>query len=73
METERVFAEGKEIVLVGTAHISGKSVELVEQTIEQEKPDVVGVELDEQRFHQLRHQEEWKELDIVKIISTRQT
>ena len=73
METERVFAEGKEIVLVGTAHISGKSVELVEQTIEQEKPDVVGVELDEQRFHQLRHQEEWKELDIGKIVSTGQT
>jgi pheromone shutdown-related protein TraB len=73
METERIFAEGKEIVLVGTAHISGKSIELVEQTIEQEKPDVVGVELDEQRFHQLKHQEEWKELDIGKIVSTGQT
>ena len=73
METERIFVQGKEIVLVGTAHISGKSVELVEQTIEKEKPDVVGVELDEQRFHQLKHQEEWKELDIGKIVSTGQT
>src|SRR3989338_11299945 len=73
METERIFVEGKEIVLVGTAHISGKSIELVEKTIEEEKPDVVGVELDEQRFHQLRHQEEGKELDIGKIVCTGQT
>ncbi len=73
METERIFVEGKEIVLVGTAHISGKSVELVEKTIQDEKPDIVGVELDEQRFHQLKHQEEWKELDIGKIVSTGQT
>ena len=73
METERVFVGDKEIILVGTAHISEKSIELVDKTIADEKPDVVGVELDEQRFHQLRHQEEWKELDISKIVSTGQT
>src|SRR3989344_2155680 len=73
METERVFVGDKEIILVGTAHISEKSIELVDKTIADEKPDVVGVELDEQRFHQLKHHEEWKELDIGKSVSTGQT
>ena len=35
---ERIFLEGKEIVLVGTAHVSNESVKLVEKTILEEKP-----------------------------------
>jgi len=33
---ERIKLEDREIILVGTAHISHKSIELVEQTIDSE-------------------------------------
>ncbi|WP_292729367.1 TraB/GumN family protein [Methanoculleus sp.] len=39
-----------EIRLVGTAHVSQKSVEEVRSTIEEFQPDIVGVELDRGRF-----------------------
>ena len=68
MEIERIFFEGKEIVLVGTAHISQKSVELVKQTIESENPNVVGIELDPQRLEVLINEKKWKEMDISQVI-----
>mgnify|MGYP000616265953 CR=1 FL=1 len=40
--------------LVGTAHVSSKSVQEVEDAIREERPDVVAVELDEGRYRQLR-------------------
>ncbi|MFY9508512.1 MAG: TraB/GumN family protein [Candidatus Methanoculleus thermohydrogenotrophicum] len=39
-----------EICLVGTAHVSQKSVEDVRAAIEEFQPDIVGVELDQGRF-----------------------
>jgi pheromone shutdown-related protein TraB len=42
------------IRLVGTAHVSEHSVREVEAAIEEECPDVVAVELDEQRFRQMQ-------------------
>jgi len=65
---ERLKAEEKEIILVGTAHISRQSVDLVKKTIEKEKPDVIGVELDRQRFHQLLSGKKWRELDLASVI-----
>ena len=38
------------IILVGTAHISQKSVDEVRETIERYKPDVVAVELCKRRY-----------------------
>ena len=43
-----------EVHVVGTAHVSQESVERVEGTIEERKPDVVAVELDEGRFRQMK-------------------
>jgi pheromone shutdown-related protein TraB len=62
------MVEGKQIVLVGTAHISKQSIELVEKTIEKEKPDVIAVELDRQRFEQLAREKQWQEMDLAKIM-----
>ena len=45
-------AEGS-VTVVGTAHVSSRSVEEVEATIERERPDVVAVELDEGRYRRL--------------------
>ncbi|MFH1234458.1 MAG: TraB/GumN family protein [Candidatus Diapherotrites archaeon] len=72
-EIERVEFEGKEIILVGTAHISRESVALVRKTIEEEKPDAVGVELDRQRFAQLKSGKKWMELDIFQVIRSGQS
>jgi len=41
----RLELDGKEIILIGTAHVSKKSVEEVKEVIEQEQPDTVCVEL----------------------------
>lgn len=40
--------------VVGTAHVSKASVEEVESVIDEERPDVVAVELDEGRYRQIR-------------------
>ncbi len=37
------------LILVPTAHVSKKSIELVKKTINSEKPDIIAVELDKQR------------------------
>jgi pheromone shutdown protein TraB len=42
------------VTLVGTAHVSHESVERVEETIAERKPDVVAVELDETRYKRLK-------------------
>ena len=73
MSVEKLFFKGKEIVLVGTAHISKQSVELVQETIEKEKPETVGVELDSQRFYQLKSGQKWAEMDIARVVKEGKT
>jgi pheromone shutdown-related protein TraB len=62
----------KNLIIIGTAHISKQSAELVEQVITSEKPDVVCVELDEQRFEALSNQKRWESLDLKTIIKEKQ-
>ena len=73
MPVEKLKIDGKEIVLVGTAHIGKKSVETVRQTIELEKPDCVAVELDRQRFVQLKSGEKWQETDLSRVVKEGKT
>lgn len=73
MDLERVKLGDREIVLLGTAHISQESVEDVKEAIEKEKPDVVGVELDIQRLKQLKQGNRWGNTNIGKVISGGQT
>jgi len=40
--------------VVGTAHVSHESVDRVERAIEEDRPDVVAVELDEGRYRQMQ-------------------
>ena len=47
-----------EIIVVGTAHISEESIAEVRRTIEEERPDVVAVELDPGRYQALTHPEQ---------------
>ena len=68
LAVEKIKTKEKTIVLVGTAHISSESIELVKKTIEKEKPDIVGVELDIQRFQQLKMGRKWQEMDLNQIL-----
>jgi pheromone shutdown-related protein TraB len=64
--------DGREFVLVGTAHVSKGSAELVREVIEREKPDHVAVELDSQRYQALTEQQRWESLDIKEVIRKKQ-
>ena len=66
--THSLTIDGRRIVLVGTAHISEKSAQLVEKTLLQEKPDSLFVELDEQRMKSLEGDSSWKNLHIEKAL-----
>ncbi|WP_233738094.1 TraB/GumN family protein [Halocatena pleomorpha] len=46
--------EDGSVRVVGTAHVSERSVAEVEEVIEEERPDVVAVELDEGRYRQMK-------------------
>jgi len=62
----------KEILLIGTAHISQESVALVEKVIKKEQPDCVCLELDEKRFKALTQKKKWQSLDLKQIIKSKQ-
>src|SRR5512143_758931 len=64
----RMLAEDKDVILIGTAHVSRDSVQLVEEVIDAEKPDTVCVELCASRYQALRQKDRWREMDIVKVI-----
>ncbi|HUV12624.1 MAG TPA: TraB/GumN family protein [Acidobacteriota bacterium] len=59
---------GRQIFLVGTAHVSKESVVDVRRTIESVKPDVVCVELDEVRYNNLTDPTRWRKTNIGEVI-----
>lgn len=63
----------KEITLVGTAHVSKESVQLVAEVISRQRPDTVCVELCESRYQSIRHQDQWQNTDIIKVIRDRKS
>ena len=60
--------EDKEIILLGTAHVSKESARLVTSVIEEEKPDTVCIELCQSRYQSIRQKDRWQNMDIVKVI-----
>lgn len=64
----KIIYEDKELILVGTAHVSKESAELVKQVINEENPDSVCVELDEQRYESMQNPKNWENTDIVKVV-----
>lgn len=65
---DRLLINGREIILVGTAHVSKESADLVKAVIEEEKPDTVSVELCESRYQAITQKRKWQDMDIVKVI-----
>ena len=67
-----VTLQEREIILIGTAHVSQESATLVRQVISTEHPDCVCVELDPPRFAALSQERRWENLNLRDIIRQRQ-
>jgi pheromone shutdown-related protein TraB len=64
----RLTFEDKEVTLIGTAHVSRESADLVTKIIEEEKPDTVCIELCEARYKSLKQKSRWQNTDLIKVI-----
>ncbi len=72
-DIHRLTFEGKEVILIGTAHVSRESAELVGKVIEEETPDTVCVELCQSRYQAITQKNKWKDTDLVKVIKEKKT
>jgi pheromone shutdown-related protein TraB len=64
----RLTSEDKTITLIGTAHVSKESADLVARVIEEEKPETVSIELCESRYHAIRQKNRWQDTNLIKVI-----
>jgi len=64
----RLTLEDKEVTLIGTAHVSRESADLVGQIIEEEKPDTVCIELCQSRYKSITQKNRWQNTDLLKVI-----
>ena len=71
-DIHRIQDNNREIILIGTAHISRESVDTVTAAVISEQPDCVCVELDQQRYESLKDRNRWKKLNIIQIVKTGQ-
>ena len=71
-DVQVIAQDGREILLVGTAHVSRESAELVRELIDKERPDRVCIELDAQRYEALTQRRRWEELDLREVTRKRQ-
>lgn len=63
-----VQCNGATITLLGTAHVSRKSVDLVEEKIRTGEYDRIAIELCPPRFQNLIQKSMWKKLDIYQVL-----
>ncbi len=64
----RLILGEREIILVGTAHVSRESVDEVARVVREETPDRVCVEIDAGRYKSMTEQEDWEKLDVAKVL-----
>lgn len=69
----RLEHQGREVILIGTAHISQASADLVKAVIEEHQPDTVCIELCPTRYKTLLEPDAWKQTDIVQVIKQKRT
>ena len=63
----------KEITLIGTAHVSKESADLVNKVIGDEKPDTVCIELCQSRYQSMTQQNKWQDTDLIKVIKEKKS
>jgi len=59
---------GTSVTLLGTAHVSRHSVEDVTRAIDSGGYDMVAVELCRPRFNQIKAGDDWRNVDLVKVV-----
>ncbi|MDR2966140.1 MAG: TraB/GumN family protein [Treponema sp.] len=69
--TTTISLNGKEFKLIGTAHVSRESIEEVKKVIHEDKPDLVCVELDKDRYNSITQNDNWEKLNISKVFKER--
>jgi pheromone shutdown-related protein TraB len=62
-----VSLPGREVILIGTAHVSRESIDEVAAAIRDEKPDQVCVELDAGRYTSMTQKDNWDNLNVAKV------
>ncbi|MDR1320819.1 MAG: TraB/GumN family protein [Gracilibacteraceae bacterium] len=67
----RLEYQGKELILIATAHVSRESAALVREVVTAEQPDSICVELDEDRLRNMQNPDAWKKTDIVQVIRSK--
>jgi pheromone shutdown-related protein TraB len=68
-----VDVKGKTVHIVGTAHVSQASVDDVRRTISMTQPDTVCVELCPSRFQAMTQPDEWKKMDIYRVVKEKKS
>lgn len=71
--THRLDFDEREFILVGTAHVSKKSAQLVKTVIEEENPDTVCVELCQSRYQAIQQKDRWQDTDIIKVVKEKKS
>ena len=70
---KKVTVDGREIYLVGTAHVSQESVDDVRNTVEAVDPDSIAIELCEPRLRSMVEKDHWEKMDIFKVIKEKKS
>lgn len=65
---QHLVYQGRDVYIIGTAHISQRSVIEVRQLIDAVRPDTVCVELDATRYAAMTDESRWRKLDIFQVI-----
>jgi len=63
----RIRLGEREILILGTAHVSRDSVDEVTNAIREELPDRICVEIDAGRYQSLSRDEKWQQMDLTKV------
>ena len=64
----KVELEGKTVYIVGTAHVSAKSVQDVRAAVAAVKPDTIAIELCEPRYQGLVKKDAWRHTNVFQVI-----
>ena len=67
----RITLPSREVILLGTAHVSRDSVADVERVIEEEQPDHVCIEIDSSRYESISEGQSWDRLNIYQVLKQR--
>lgn len=67
----RLIVGGREIILLGTAHVSRESVEEVSRVIREESPGRVCVEIDAARYRTMTEGQNWEALNVSQVLRQR--